>query len=72
MNPALLLPVILIGVAVGDAFFYVATRLEDRQVVRNSLRQLDGYEVENQRDAELLAPLKDRAWVPFLQGLTSL
>lgn len=72
MNPALLLPVILIGVAVGGAFFYVATRLEDRQVVRNSLRQLDGYEVENQRDAELLAPLKDRALVPFLQGLTSL
>lgn len=72
MNPALLLPVILIGVAVGAAFFYVATRLEDRQVVRDSLRQLDGYEVENQRDAELLAPLKDRALVPFLQGLTSL
>ncbi len=72
MNPALLLPIILIGVAVGGAFFYVATRLEDRQVVRNSLRQLDGYEVENQRDAELLAPLKERAVMPVLQGLTSL
>lgn len=72
MNPALLLPIILIGVAVGGAFFYVATRLEDRQVVRDSLRQLDGYEVENQRDAELLAPLKERAVMPVLQGLTSL
>jgi tight adherence protein C len=40
--------------------------------VRSSLRQLDGYEVENVRDQELLNPLKERAVMPALQGLTDL
>jgi tight adherence protein C len=40
--------------------------------VRNSLRQLEGYEVENVRDQELLVPITERAVAPMLTGLTSL
>jgi tight adherence protein C len=36
------------------------------------LRQLEGYEVENVRDQELLNPLKERALVPAFKGLTDL
>src|SRR5690606_21243914 len=43
-----------------------------RQVVREALRQLDGYEVENQRDQQMLAPLKDRAIGPLVEGVTGL
>jgi tight adherence protein C len=41
-------------------------------MVRESLRQLEGYEVENKRDQELLDPLKDRALRPLMEGLTGL
>ena len=41
-------------------------------MVRESLRQLDGYEVENKRDQELLDPLRDRALKPLLDGLSGL
>jgi tight adherence protein C len=52
--------------------FFILSRVEDKSVVRESLRQLDGYEVENVRDQELLAPLSERALKPILTGLTGL
>jgi tight adherence protein C len=60
------------GVGLGAALlaFFGMSRAEDKAVVRESLRQLDGYEVENVRDQELLAPLADRAFKPILTGLT--
>ncbi len=61
-----------IGLAVGLVLFFVLTQAEDKSVVRESLRQLDGYEVENVRDQELLNPLTDRAVKPILEGLTGL
>ncbi|MEY2403648.1 MAG: tight adherence protein [Acidimicrobiaceae bacterium] len=67
-----LLAVVGIGAAIGLIIFAVGTQAEERSVVRSSLRQLDGYEVENVRDQELLNPLKDRALVPALQSLTDL
>ncbi|HLU42612.1 MAG TPA: type II secretion system F family protein [Microthrixaceae bacterium] len=72
MTATLLLPVLLIAVAVGAVVFTVLSQLDERQMVRESLRQLDGYEVENQRDQQLLDPLKDRAIKPVLEGLTGL
>lgn len=72
MNVQLLIPLLMIAGAIGAAMWMLFQRLEDRQVVRDSLRQLDGYELENQRDQELLAPLKDRAIAPILGQLTSL
>ena len=61
-----------IGVAIGLVIYFFLSQAEDKSVVRESLRQLDGYEVENVRDQELLAPLADRAFKPVLQGLTGL
>jgi tight adherence protein C len=67
-----MLAVVGIGFAIGLVVFAVASQAEERAVVRSSLRQLDGYEVENVRDQELLNPLKERAVIPAMQGLTEL
>src|SRR5581483_12217552 len=67
-----LLAVVGIGAAIGLANFAVAAQADERSVVRSSLRQLDGYEVENVRDQELLNPLRDRAVTPTLKALTDL
>jgi tight adherence protein C len=67
-----LLAVIGIGAAIGLVIFTVGTQADERSIVRSSLRQLDGYEVENVRDQELLNPLRDRALMPALKGLTDL
>lgn len=72
MSPMLVLSVLLIAGAAGALFFTVASQLDERQMVRESLRQLDGYEVENKRDQELLDPLRDRALKPVLEGLTGM
>jgi tight adherence protein C len=61
-----------IGLGAGLLVFFALSRAEDKAVVRESLRQLDGYEVENVRDQELLAPLSERALKPLMGGLTGL
>jgi tight adherence protein C len=68
----LMLGVVLFGVALGLAVFAVMTQVEERSVVRSSLRQLDDYEVESVRERELLVPLRDRAFAPVLGGLTGI
>ena len=44
------LAVLGIGAAVGLVVFAVAMQADERATVRASLRQLEGYEVENVRD----------------------
>jgi tight adherence protein C len=72
MTPVLIITTLLIAGAVGAVFFTIASQLDERQMVRDSLRQLEGYEVENKRDQELLDPLKDRALRPLMDGLSGL
>ncbi|HTO01575.1 MAG TPA: type II secretion system F family protein [Microthrixaceae bacterium] len=72
MSTVLLLPVLLIAAAVGLVVYTILTQLDERQMVRSSLRQLDGYEVESQRDQQMLDPLKDRALAPMISGLTNI
>ncbi len=72
MATEVLLPTVLIGIALAGIVYSLLGRFDDRAVVRESLRQLNGYELENQRDAELLVPLAERAVVPVLQALTGL
>jgi tight adherence protein C len=67
-----LLAVVGIGAAVGLVIFAVGAQADERSVVRSSLRQLEGYEVENVRDQELLKPVRERAIGPALQSLTDL
>jgi len=72
MSLLLLIAALLITVAVASVIFLVVSQVEERQVVRQTLRQLDGYEIENTRDQELLDPLKDRALQPVLTGLSAI
>ena len=71
-NMQLLIGLLLIGGAVGLIIYAVGSQLNEKSVVRESLRQLDGYEVENVRDQELLVPIGERTLVPVMGGLTKL
>ncbi len=48
------------------------SQAQERAVVRSSLRQLEGYEVESVRDRELLNPLRERAIAPLAGALSAL
>ena len=71
-NMQLLIGLLLIGGACGLIIYAVGSQLNEKSVVRQSLRQLDGYEVENVRDQELLVPIGDRTLKPVMGGLTKL
>jgi tight adherence protein C len=71
-NMQLLIGLLLIGGAFGLVVYAVFSQINEKSVVRESLRQLDGYEVENLRDQELLVPIHQRTLVPVMGGLTSL
>ena len=66
--PALL----LLAVGIGLAIWVVASSAEEKSTVRASLRQLEGYEVENVRDQELLKPVRQRTVAPLADTLTSI
>ena len=63
---------VLLALALGLVVYTVLAQIDEKSVVRDSLRQLEGYEVENVRDQELLAPISERALRPVLGGLTNL
>lgn len=67
-----LFAVIGVGAAVALVIYAIGSQADERSIVRSSLRQLEGYEVENVRDQELLNPLRERAVTPALKGLTDL
>ena len=71
-NMQLLIGLLLIGGAFGLIIYAVGSQVNEKSVVRQSLRQLDGYEVENVRDQELLVPIGDRTLKPVMGGLTKL
>lgn len=58
----------LAGFGVALLMFFVLSQLEERTTARSTLRQLDDYEVENQREKELLAPIQERLLAPVLAG----
>lgn len=68
----LLLALALIATAIGVGIYTVASSADEKATVRASLRQLDGYEVDNVRDQELLAPMKDRTIAPLVGKLTAI
>lgn len=68
----LLLGGVLLGGAIALIVWAVGSQVNEKAVIRESLRQLDGYEVENIRDQELLAPISERAIAPVVSGLTNL
>jgi tight adherence protein C len=58
--------------SIGLAVFLLLTQLDDRKTARSTLRQLEGYQVENQRDQELLAPLRERLLGPVVLAFSRL
>src|SRR3954462_14171041 len=63
---------VLLALALGLVIYVVLTQADEKAMVRNSLRQLEGYEVENVRDQELLVPFTERAVAPVMSGLVAL
>src|SRR4051812_50156574 len=59
----------LIAAAIGVALWTVLSSADEKATVRASLRQLDGYEVDNVRDQELLRPMRERTVQPFMDRL---
>jgi tight adherence protein C len=73
MDTTALLAILGIGGGLFTVLYTVLAQSEDKRVVRESLRALDGFEVvENQRDRDLLNPLRERALTPLLGGLNRL
>jgi hypothetical protein len=64
--------VALIGGGLALAIWAVASQAHEKATVRDSLRQLEDYEVDNVRDQELLDPLAQRALLPILGALTNI
>lgn len=69
-----MLPIALLLVAagLGVGLWAVLSSAEEKATVRASLRQLEGYEVENVRDQELLKPMRERAIGPAMGRLTDI
>ena len=61
----------LFGGGIALAIWVIVSQAHEKSVVRDSLRALDDYEVDNVRDQELLNPLAERALVPVLGALTN-
>ena len=54
------------------AGFATASFVVERAELRESLRRLGGYQIQDQRDQEMLAPITDRVLAPLAQGLTGI
>ena len=58
--------------SLGVLVWIVASSANEKATVRASLRQLEGYEVDNVRDQELLKPMRERTVAPVVDGLTGI
>lgn len=63
---------ILLATSIGLAIWTVASSADEKATVRASLRQLDGYEVDNMRDQELLKPVRERTVQPIQTRLVEI
>ncbi len=61
---------IVIAVAVGALVYVFASSSMEKAEVRDSLRRLEGYQIQDVRDQEMLAPISERVVAPLLDGLT--
>ena len=63
---------IVIAVSVGLLVFVLASSSIEKADVRESLRRLEGYQIQDVRDQEMLAPMSERVVAPLLEGLTGI
>lgn len=73
MSVGLLIPLVLVVVAIGAVIFAIGSGVDEKQVVRESLRSLDGYDMDggipDARTQALAESLGKRAVVPALERL---
>ena len=68
----LALTFIAVFLAICLATYALVGSAQEKATIRESLRQLGGYEIENERDRELLNPLRERAFVPVVSWFTDI
>jgi tight adherence protein C len=61
---------LVIAAAVGALVYVLASSSIEKADVRESLRRLEGYQIQDVRDQEMLAPMSERVVAPLLEGLT--
>jgi hypothetical protein len=61
---------LVIAAAVGALVYVLASSSIEKADVRDSLRRLEGYQIQDVRDQEMLAPMSERVVAPLLEGLT--
>jgi tight adherence protein C len=63
---------LVIAAAVGALVYVVASTSIEKADVRESLRRLEGYQIQDVRDQEMLAPISERVVAPLLEGLSGM
>ena len=63
---------IVIAAAVGALVYVVASTSIEKADVRDSLRRLEGYQIQDVRNQEMLAPISERVFEPLSEGVTQL
>jgi tight adherence protein C len=61
---------IVFATAIGAITYAFASTSVERADVRESLRRLEGYQIQDVRDQEMLMPIGERVVAPLLDGLT--
>jgi tight adherence protein C len=61
---------LVIALAVGALVYVFASASMEKAEVRDSLRRLEGYQIQDVRDQEMLAPMSERVVAPLVEGLT--
>jgi tight adherence protein C len=61
-----------LSAAVGALVYLVASTSIEKADVRESLRRLEGYQIQDVRDQEMLAPISERVVAPLLENLSGI
>ena len=61
---------VVLATSVAALTFVVGSVTAERADVRESLRRLEGYQIQDVRDQEMLAPIGERVFTPLLESLT--
>ena len=62
----------LFATAIGLVIWTLASSADEKATVRDSLRQLEGYEVDTVRDQDLLKPMSERTVAPIMERMVEL
>jgi tight adherence protein C len=68
-------PIVVAGVVAGVVLFIgllTTSVVVERSEVRESLRRLEGYQIQDVRDQEMLAPIGERVFTPVLGSLAGI